>query len=196
MDRVSYSLGVTVGANLKMNGVDSLDPNLLAAAIKDIYSSAKPLISQDSAKDILDSYFMKLKETQSQKTKSESGKFFTENKKKPGITELPSGLQYQVLKQGTGPKPTAEDTVTVHYTGKLIDGTVFDSSVERNEPATFPVGMVIPGWTEALQLMSVGSKWVLYIPSQLGYGEHGAGGVIPPSATLIFEVELLSISGR
>ncbi len=196
MDRVSYSLGVTVGANLKMNGVDSLNPDLLAAAIKDIYSSNKPQISQDSAKGVLDNYFMKLKASQDQKNKGASAKFFAENKTKPGVTELPSGLQYQIVKQGIGAKPTANDTVTVHYTGKLLDGTVFDSSVERNEPATFPVSMVIPGWTEALQLMNVGSKWVLYIPSSLGYGEHGAGGVIPPNATLVFEVELLSISGK
>jgi FKBP-type peptidyl-prolyl cis-trans isomerase FklB len=193
-DNISYSLGVTVGTNLKMNGVDSINADVLAAAIKDIYSSTKLKIDEDSAKWILDNYFVKLKEMQDKKSIGESQKFLGENKTKPGVIQLPSGLQYKVLNQGVGSKPTAQDTVTVHYVGQLTTGTIFDSSVERNEPATFPVSMVIPGWTEALQLMPVGSKWVLYIPSNLGYGERGAGGVIPPNSTLIFEVELLSIN--
>lgn len=193
-DKVSYSLGITVGANLKKNGVDTVNADALAAAIKDIYSSSTLKISEDSAKIVLDTYFKNLQEKLGEKSKNEAHKFFDDNKKREGVVQLASGLQYMVVKQGSGPKPTASDTVTVHYTGKLVDGSVFDSSVERNEPATFPVNMVIPGWTEALQLMSVGSKWNLYIPSDLGYGERGAGGVIPPNATLVFEVELLSIN--
>lgn len=193
IDKVSYSLGVSIGSNLKRNGVDSLNAEAMAAALRDVYTSAGLKISEDSAKIVLDNYFMKLRDMQDQKSKTESKKFLEDNKKKEGVVELPSGLQYKVLKQGTGPKPVPSDTVTVHYTGKLVDGSVFDSSVERNEPATFPVSMVIPGWTEALQLMPVGSKWTLFIPSSLGYGEQGAGGIIPPNATLIFDVELLSI---
>lgn len=192
-DKVSYSLGVMMGKNLKNSGVDTINGVALAAAISDIYAAADLQVSEDSAKVILDTYFNKLREQKTQKSVEEGKKFLEENKKKSGIVELPSGLQYQIIKEGTGPKPTINDKVTVHYTGKLVDGKVFDSSVERNQPASFPVGGVIPGWTEALQLMPVGSKWNVFIPSDLGYGPQGAGGAIPPNATLIFEVELLSI---
>lgn len=193
-DKVSYSLGVSVASNLKKNGVDTVNADAFAAAIKDVYSSSSLKISEDSAKLILDTYFKSLQEKLNEQSKMEAHKFFDDNKKREGVVQLTSGLQYMIVKQGNGPMPSSNDTVTVHYTGKLVDGSVFDSSVERNEPATFPVNMVIAGWTEALQLMPVGSKWNLYIPSELGYGERGAGGVIPPNATLIFEVELLSIN--
>jgi FKBP-type peptidyl-prolyl cis-trans isomerase FklB len=192
MDNVSYSLGVTVGTNLKMSGLDSLNYEAFATAIKDVYASQLK-IDEDSAKWILDNYFNKLQSEQSQQSQNEGRSFLEKNKATPGIVQLQSGLQYRILTNGTGPKPNAKDTVSVHYTGKLVNGTVFDSSIDA-DPATFPVSMVIPGWTEALQLMPVGSKWILYIPSNLAYGERGAGGVIPPNATLIFEVELLSIN--
>lgn len=192
-DKVSYSLGVVMGNNLKKSGVDTINGVALAAAITDIFASSDLKVSEDSAKQILDAYFGKLREHKSNESIQEGKTFLEENKKKEGIVELPSGLQYQIIKQGDGPKPTASNEVTVHYTGKLVNGKVFDSSVERNQPASFPVSGVIPGWTEALQLMSVGSKWNLFIPSNLGYGERGAGDVIPANATLLFEVELLSI---
>jgi FKBP-type peptidyl-prolyl cis-trans isomerase FklB len=195
-DKVSYSLGVMMGNNLKKSGVDTINEVALAAAISDVYSSGELKVSEDSAKQILDAYFEKLREQKKQKSQDEAKSFLEENKKKEGVMVLPSGLQYQIVKEGNGPKPALNDQVTVHYTGKLLNGTVFDSSVERNEPATFPVSGVIPGWTEALQLMPVGSKWNLFIPSELAYGERGAGGSIPPNSTLIFEVELLAIAAE
>lgn len=192
-DKVSYSLGVVMGNNLKKSGVDTINGVALASAINDIFASSDLKVSEDSAKQILDDYFAKLREKKSSESVEEGKKFLDENKTKSGVVVLPSGLQYQVITQGNGPIPTANDKVTVHYTGKLVNGKVFDSSVERNQPASFPVTGVIPGWTEALQLMPVGSKWNLVIPSNLGYGERGAGDVIPANATLVFEVELLSI---
>ena len=192
-DKVSYSLGVMMGNNLKKSGVDTINGVALAAAISDVYASADLKVTEDSAKQILDAYFGKIRDQKTQEAVEEGKKFLEENKSKPGIVELPSGLQYQIVTAGTGPKPTASDKVTVNYTGKLLNGTVFDSSIERKQPASFPVSGVIPGWTEALQLMPVGSKWNLFIPSNLAYGEHGAGGTIPPNSTLVFEVELLSI---
>lgn len=141
----------------------------------------------------IQSYFQKLMDKKSEAAKADGVKFLEENKKKEGVQTTASGIQYKVNTMGTGPKPLATDRVKVHYTGKLIDGTVFDSSVERGEPAVFPLNGVIPGWTEALQLMPVGSKWTIYLPSDLAYGERGAGQQIPPHSTLIFEVELISI---
>ena len=192
-DKVSYSLGVMMGNNLKKSGVDTINGVALAAAISDVYASADLKVTEDSAKQILDAYFGKIRDLKNGKAIEEGKKFLEENKTKSGVVELPSGLQYQIITAGTGQKPTATDKVTVNYTGKLLNGTVFDSSVERKQPASFPVSGVIPGWTEALQLMPVGSKWNLYIPSNLAYGERGAGGTIPPNSTLVFEVELLSI---
>ena len=152
-----------------------------------------PEIMPDEANNILQDYFDKLQQAKGKEAKAEGEKFLAENKKKEGVVALPSGLQYKILTAGNGPKPKASDTVKCHYEGRLINGTVFDSSIRRNEPAEFPVSGVIAGWVEALQLMPVGSKWQLYIPSELAYGTHGAGQSIGPNQTLIFDVELLAI---
>ena len=152
-----------------------------------------PEIMPDEANNILQDYFDKLQQAKGKEAKAEGEKFLAENKKKEGVVALPSGLQYKILTAGNGPKPKASDTVKCHYEGRLINGTVFDSSIRRNEPAEFPVSGVIAGWVEALQLMSEGAKWKLYIPSDLGYGARGAGEMIPPHSTLVFEVELLEV---
>jgi FKBP-type peptidyl-prolyl cis-trans isomerase FklB len=161
----------------------------LIAGIKDAMNDAQPKYDEATCMKAL----QKLSEARAGSIVTKNKKFLEENKKAEGVVTLPSGLQYKVLKAGTGATPTAKDTVRTHYEGKLIDGTVFDSSLKRNEPAEFPVEGVIAGWTEALQKMKVGDKWQLFIPSELAYGEAGAGGVIPPHATLIFEIELLDI---
>ena len=152
-----------------------------------------PAITYDEAKEVINTFFIKLQKEKLEINKKAGEEFLSINKDRAGVVELPSGLQYQVLKQGTGAKPKATDKVKCHYHGTLINGTVFDSSVERGQPAVFGVNQVIPGWVEALQLMPVGSKWRLFIPSNLAYGEHGAGEMIEPNSTLIFDVELLDI---
>jgi len=199
-DSVSYALGVNIASSFKQGGLDTLiQLDILHQSMQSVLdtSSSSLLMSAETAGAFLQSYFQKLQEEQAQAQFgakiAEEKKFFAENKNKEGIVQTASGLQYQILKEGTGLKPTAQDQVTVHYTGTLVDGTVFDSSVQRGEPATFGVGQVIKGWTEALQLMQEGAKWKLYIPSELGYGARGAGQSIPPYSTLIFEVELLGI---
>lgn len=194
MDSVSYSLGVLVGQNLKNQGFNKLDAGSLTNGLQDAIGGKQLAISAEQAGKIVNEYLEKASKTQSGPTIEEGKKFLAENSKKPGVVTLPSGLQYMVMKEGTGPKPKATDRVTTHYTGTLLNGEVFDSSVERGQPATFPVNGVIKGWTEALQLMNVGSKWKLFIPYDLAYGERGAGGQIKPFATLIFEVELLEIA--
>lgn len=193
MDSVSYSLGVSIGSNLKGQGFEKLNFAAMMKAMEDVYGDGKTTISEEQANMFIQSYFQKLMDKKSEAAKADGVKFLEENKKKEGIQTTASGIQYKVNTMGTGPKPLATDRVKVHYTGKLIDGTVFDSSVERGEPAVFPLNGVIPGWTEALQLMPVGSKWTIYLPSDLAYGERGAGQQIPPHSTLIFEVELISI---
>jgi FKBP-type peptidyl-prolyl cis-trans isomerase FklB len=194
LKKVSYGLGTLVATNLKSQGGDDLDLDALVVVIKDVFQNKKLKLDQQQAMGIVQEYMKKAMDKKSGKVKEEGRVFLENNKKNENIKVTASGLQYKVLKAGTGKSPVASDNVTVHYTGKLIDGTVFDSSVERGEPATFGVGQVIPGWTEALQLMHVGDKWELYIPSDLAYGERGAGGQIPPHATLIFEVELIKIN--
>lgn len=194
MDSVSYSLGVLVGQNLKNQGFNKLDAGSLTNGLQDAIGGKQLAISAEQAGKIVNEYLEKASKAQSGPTIEEGKKFLAENSKKPGVVTLPSGLQYMVMKEGTGPKPKATDRVTTHYTGTLLNGEVFDSSVERGQPATFPVNGVIKGWTEALQLMNVGSKWKLFIPYDLAYGERGAGGQIKPFATLIFEVELLEIA--
>jgi len=201
-EKISYIIGMDIGMNFKKQSVD-IDPDLVARGIKDGVSGAKPLLSEQEAREVMASFEkeMRAKQEAAQKVAGEKNKkqgeaFLAENKKKEGIKTLPSGLQYKVIKAGTGKKPAATDTVTTHYKGTLIDGTEFDSSYKRGKPATFPVGGVIPGWTEALQLMEEGAKWQLFIPSNLAYAERGAGQVIGPHTTLIFEVELISIQEK
>jgi FKBP-type peptidyl-prolyl cis-trans isomerase FklB len=196
IDSISYSLGVNIGSNLKKQGFDTMNVELFAKALKDVYENGALKINEKDAEKILMEYFKSIQSSKSGNSLIEGQKFLEENKKKPGVITLPSGLQYKVLKEGTGPKPTASDMVTTHYHGTLINGTVFDSSVERGQPATFPVNGVIKGWVEALQLMNVGSKWQLFIPANLAYGEQGAGQQILPNSALIFEVELISIGQK
>ena len=193
IDSVSYSLGVNIGENIKTQFPD-IDLKNFELAIKDVLDEKKePKISAVDAQKVIQNYFQKQQAKASKSVIEEGKKFLEENSKKDGIITLESGLQYQVLKSAEGPKPTINDQVTTHYHGTLLDGTVFDSSIERGQPATFPVSGVIKGWTEALQLMTVGSKWKLFVPYDLAYGERSAGPKIGPYTTLIFEVELISI---
>ena len=200
MDKLSYGLGLGIGQQLASMNIEQLNLDDFMCAIKDILDNNELKVNHREAQEIVQQYFMK-KEQEMQKEREEKGKlakkegeeFLKANAQKPDVITRPSGLQYMVLKEGTGKSPKASDTVKCHYEGFLIDGTVFDSSVQRGEPATFPLNQVIAGWTEGLQLMSIGSKYKLYIPYQLGYGERGAGAQIPPYSTLIFTVELLGI---
>ena len=194
MDSVSYSLGVLVAQNLKQQGLDAIDATSFANGLEEALKGDSLKIDVNTANETVQQYMQAQQSKKFEKNISEGKKFLEENAKRPGVTTLPSGLQYEVLKAGTGPKPTANDQVTVHYAGTLLDGTTFDSSIERGEPATFGVTQVIPGWVEALQLMPVGSKWKLYIPYDLAYGERAAGPTIGPYSTLVFEVELLEIN--
>ena len=195
MEKVSYSLGVNVAKSVKNQGLTSIDSEAIAQAFTDVFEGNELKISEQESNIILQDYFGKLaKEAQSANVEA-GEKFLAENAKRDGVTTTTTGLQYEVLAEGSGDSPKETDQVTVHYHGTLIDGTVFDSSVERGQPATFPVNGVIPGWVEALQLMNPGAKYKLFIPSNLAYGERGAGGSIGPNATLIFEVELISIGG-
>jgi len=193
IDSVSYSIGVNIGENLNQQLKDA-NLDLIANGIKDAFdSSTTCLIAGQEAQATIEKYFAKIQANKDVKFKDEGLRYLEENGKRPEVTTLESGLQYEVLIEGIGPKPSSEDKVTTHYHGTLIDGTIFDSSVERGEPASFPVSGVIKGWTEALQLMSVGSKWKLFVPYDLAYGERGVGQKIGPYSTLIFEVELISI---
>ncbi len=198
-EKISYSIGMDIGGNLKRGSVE-VDPDLLAKGLKDSYGGGKTILTEDQARqaiaDFQKTLMAKQAETMkilSEKNKADGEKFLAENAKKEGVKVLPSGLQYKEITPGTGKSPKAADTVTTHYKGTLIDGTEFDSSYKRGQPATFPVSGVIPGWTEALQLMKEGAKWQLFVPPNLAYGERGAGQVIGPNATLIFEVELLTV---
>ncbi|HUL24074.1 MAG TPA: FKBP-type peptidyl-prolyl cis-trans isomerase [Thermodesulfobacteriota bacterium] len=187
-EKISYIIGMDIGNNLKRQSVD-VDPNSLAKGVQDALSGANPLLSKEEVQETMVAFQKEMGEKQKQRGEA----FLSENKKKEGVKTLPSGLQYKVVKAGTGKKPRLNDTVTVNYRGTLIDGTEFDSSSRRGQPATFLVSGVIPGWTEAMQLMAEGAKWELFIPPNLAYGERGAGGLIGPNATLIFEVELISV---
>jgi len=190
-EKVSYIIGMNIGSNFKRQLID-VDPGIVAKGIQEALSGAKPLLTEQEIQETMVAFQKELME----KYKKQGEDFLAENKKKEGVKTLPSGLQYKVIKAGTGKKPKADDTVTVNYRGTLIDGTEFDSSYRRGQPATFPVSGRIPGWTEALQLMGEGAKWQLFIPSNLAYGERGMGGIIGPNATLIFEVELVSITQK
>lgn len=194
MDSISYSLGILVAQNLKSQGFNQLDANSLAKGLSEGLNPAISTSDLEQANSIVQNYVMKQKEQAGGANLEAGRKFLAENGQRSGVVTLPSGLQYEVLKAGTGATPKATDKVTVHYHGTLLDGTVFDSSVQRNKPATFPVNGVIKGWTEALQLMKVGDKWKLFIPTELAYGSRGAGGDIGPNAALIFEVELIGVN--
>jgi FKBP-type peptidyl-prolyl cis-trans isomerase FklB len=199
MDKVSYSIGLNIGKDFKAQNIE-VNPELLARGIKDAISDTKPLLTDEEIQEAIGSFQQErmaeaeeMAKAAGEKNRQEGESFLLENAKKEGVVTLPSGLQYKVIEEGTGKSPEPGDQVTVHYRGTLVDGTEFDSSYERGEPVTFPVGGVIPGWTEALQLMKEGAKWQLFIPPSLAYGEKGAGQVIGPNSTLIFDVELISI---
>ena len=194
MDSLSYSLGVLLGQNLQSQGFENIDEPSLTKGIHDMLAGNEPKVSMEEANTIIQQYMQKKQEAKFESNIAEGKAFLEANAQREEVTILPSGLQYEVLKEGNGSKPSATDKVTVHYHGMLIDGTVFDSSIERGQPATFGVNQVIKGWTEALQLMPEGSKWKLYIPSDLAYGSRGAGPKIGPYSTLIFEVELLKVN--
>ena len=201
-DKISYVIGTDIGSNLKKQSID-VDPDILMKGIKDGLSGAKSLLTEQEVLEITTAFQKEIIAKQEElnkklgeKNKKEGEAFLAENKKKEGVKTLTSGLQYKVIKTGTGKKPKLTDTVTTQYRGTLIDGTEFDSSYRRGQPASFPVNGVIPAWTEALQLMEEGAKWQLFVPSNLAYGDRGAGRQIGPNATLIFEVELISIQGK
>ena len=200
MDKVSYALGLGIGQQLAQMGASDLNIDDFADAIKDVINGNELKVPHKDAQTIVQEYFRQQEERinairaeQGKAAKAEGEKFLAENSKKEGVVTLKSGLQYEVLREGNGKKPKATDQVKCHYEGTLINGQVFDSSYKRNEPAVFPLNQVIPGWTEGLQLMQEGAKYRFYIPYILAYGESGAGGSIPPFATLIFDVELLEV---
>lgn len=204
LDRISYALGLSMGNNFRASGIKEINVEDFADGVAAVFYGSKPKMTYDEAKDVIREYFTEMEKRQQEEAakmgaaNEAAGKaFLEENGKRAEVKTTPSGLQYEVLEEGNGPQPTAQDQVEVHYTGKLIDGTVFDSSVDRGVPATFGVTQVIPGWVEALQLMKAGSKWRLFIPSQLAYGPTGTpGGPIGPNSTLIFDVELLKVIGK
>lgn len=203
LERLSYALGLSMGNNFKSSGIEEMNIKEFAEGVAAVFEGTQPKMSYDEAKNVIREFFTVLEEKQNaaaakmgEVNKAAGEAFLAENAKRPEVKTTESGLQYEVINEGNGDKPAASDTVVVHYTGTLIDGTVFDSSVERGTPATFGVTQVIPGWVEALQLMQVGAKWRLYIPSDLAYGPRGAGGAIGPNSTLIFDVELLQIAGK
>ena len=193
MDKLSYALGLSMGNNFKSSGIQTLSVTDFANGVKAVYEGEKPEMTYDEAKQVINDFFTQMQREVNDRNRAEGEAFLAENKKKSGVVVLPSGLQYEVLTEGKGKKPAATDRVQCHYHGTLINGEVFDSSIERGEPAVFGVSQVIPGWVEALQLMPEGSKWRLFIPSDLAYGDNGAGGKIAPNSTLIFDVELLKV---
>ena len=200
MDKLSYALGIGIGSQLAGMGAKELNIDDFAQAIKDVISGSQLKVDNVEAQTLVQNFFQE-QDAKQQAAAAEAGKaakaegeaFLAENGKKEGIVTLPSGLQYQVLKEGNGKKPSATDQVVCHYEGTLIDGTVFDSSYQRNQPATFGLNQVIPGWTEGVQLMQEGAKYRFFIPYKLAYGERGAGAQIPPFATLVFDVELIEV---
>ena len=193
MKNLSYSLGMSMATQLMQTGLENLDVEAFIEAFAAIMKNEKPSMSLEEASQHIQAYFSAKQNEMLKINKAEGEKFLAENKKEDNVVELPSGLQYEIITEGKGDIPNATDTVECHYHGTLIDGTVFDSSVQRGQPAVFGVTQVIKGWVEALQLMPVGSKWKLFVPSDMAYGEQGAGDLIQPNTTLIFEVELLGI---
>ncbi len=194
MDKISYSLGLNIGESLRNQGFEIQNFDDFTQAIKDVFEGVKPRIEPKEVNDILNEEYQKIMSKNAEANLEVEQIYFEENGKRPGITTTKSGLQYEIMVDGNGQIPKLTDKVTTHYHGTLPDGTVFDSSVQRGEPATFPVNGVIQGWIEALQLMKAGSKWRLFIPSNLAYGSRGAGGIIGPNQALIFEIELISIN--
>ncbi len=203
LDRISYALGLSMGNNFKASGIETIDVADFSDGVAAVFNGTQPKMSYDEAKAEIQKFFTAMEERQREaaaaiaKVNTEAGEaFLKENGAREGVKTTETGLQYEVIEEGNGATPKAGDDVTVHYTGKLIDGTVFDSSVERGAPATFGVTQVIPGWVEALQMMKEGAKWRLFIPSNLAYGPNGAGNVIGPNATLIFDVELIKVISK
>ncbi len=193
LEKFSYALGLSVASNLIQSGVKTIDPANFMAALEDLFTGKAPKMSAEEANKILQEFMEEQQSGEAAQNLEDGLKFLAENLKDEKVVETTSGLQYKILVEGDGELPSATDEVKCHYHGTLIDGSVFDSSVQRGTPAVFPVNGVIQGWVEALQMMPVGSKWRLFIPSDLAYGERGAGGSIGPNATLIFDVELLEI---
>ena len=193
MDKFSYGLGMGIGQNLQSMGIKNMSVEDFMKGINDVLTGVKTEMTHAEAQRVVNEHFRALAEEAYAQNKAAGAAFLAENAKKEGVTVLPSGLQYQVITEGNGKKPSATDRVQCHYEGTLIDGTVFDSSIKRGEPAVFGVNQVIKGWVEALQLMQEGAKWRLYIPYDMAYGEHGAGEMIPPYSALIFDVELIKV---
>ena len=193
MDKFSYAIGLGIGQNLLSMGAQGINVEDFAQAIADVLNRKETAITHNEAREIVNKYFAELEAKMNAENIEKGKAFLAENAKKEGVVTLPSGLQYEVITEGNGKKPSATDRVKCHYEGTLIDGTLFDSSVKRGQPAVFGVNQVIKGWVEALQLMSEGAKWKLFIPSDLGYGAQGAGEMIPPHSTLVFEVELIEV---
>lgn len=193
LDKVSYCFGLSIASNLLSSGVTTVNTEAFVDALNTVYAGQMPEIMPEEANQILQNFFEKLQGKRGKAAQEAGEKFLQENKTKEGVVTLKSGLQYKIISAGNGATPKADDTVSCHYEGRLINGTVFDSSIRRGEPAEFPVNGVIAGWVEALQLMPVGSKWQLFIPSELAYGVQGAGQAIGPNETLVFDIELLDI---
>lgn len=193
MKDLSYALGMSMAANLASSGLKKIEVGDFVDGFSALFENKQPKMSPEEANQHIQAYFSKKQNEMGTENRQKGNAFLAENKKKASVTTLPSGLQYEIIKEGSGEKPKATDKVRCHYHGTLIDGSVFDSSIQRGQPAVFGVNQVIKGWVEALQLMPIGSKWRLFVPSELAYGEQGAGGSIEPNSTLIFEVELLGI---
>lgn len=196
MDKLSYAWGLAMGKQLQAMGVKEINSEEFKDGVKVAFDGGEPKISVEEAQKIINDYLQDLEKKAEKVARAEGEAFLAENGKKEEVRTTPSGLQYVVEKKGEGAQPTAEDEVTVHYTGKLLNGTVFDSSVNRGEPATFPLNRVIPGWTEGVQLMKEGAKYTFFIPSDLAYGASGVPNVIPPHSTLVFEVELIKVNKK
>ncbi len=193
MDKLSYAWGLAMGRQLQGMGVKDLNADDFRDAVKAAFEGAEPAMPVEEAQKLISEYLQDLQKKAEAAAREAGEKFLAENRKNENVKETASGLQYVVEKEGTGAQPTAEDEVTVHYTGRLLDGTVFDSSVNRGEPATFPLNRVIPGWTEGVQLMKEGAKYTFFIPSDLAYGPQGIPNAIPPHSTLVFDVELIKV---
>ena len=196
MDKVSYALGLSIGQNFRASGFDEINFEDFLSAFRTVYEEGEPKMSYEEAREVVNSYFQDVQRRAIERNKEAGEEFLKINGHKAGVTTLPSGLQYEVIKMGDGPKPQLTDSVECHYHGTLINGQVFDSSMDRGETATFPLQGVIKGWTEILQLMPVGSKWKVTIPSDLAYGDRGAGQMIQPGSTLIFIIELIAIVNK